>query len=67
MTIEYPRIEIEQEEFHVYVIRYESFFQHETIAAFPYGYDSDDTKLDDAIKSAKEFKNAILDSLKVNP
>lgn len=51
----YPKLEIEQEEFNVYVVRYDSFFQRTTLERFPYGYESDDQPLADAIQQAKDF------------
>ncbi len=51
----YPKFEAETEEFNVYVVRYDSFFQRETLAQFPYGTDSYDDPWKVAFDKAKEF------------
>lgn len=53
---QYPRIEIEQEEFNVYVVRYTSWIQRETIGAFPYSHDGEYDSLALAIEKAKQLK-----------
>lgn len=55
MKNEYPKLEIEQTEFNVLVVRYYSWSHYEKLAHFPYGYKSDEDNSEVAIKKAKDF------------
>lgn len=46
----------DQQEFNVYVIKHtKGRLIDEEIKGFPYGYDSDDDSLDDAVQKANEY------------
>jgi hypothetical protein len=51
----YPRIEIDQNEFNVLVIKYYSWSHKEELARFPYGYKSDEDSSEVAVQKAKDF------------
>jgi hypothetical protein len=51
----YPRIEIDQNEFNVLVIKYYSWSHYDELARFPYGYKSDEDSSEVAVQKAKDF------------
>lgn len=52
---QYPKIEIEQTEFNVVVVKYYSWNNYEELAHFPYGYKSDEDSSDVAVQKAKDY------------